>query len=239
MERHPTFYVRPSGERFALKVAPRLASWNRSDHPDQLRLTAALEHAVDVLGPKLGAVPGPVAVRLDVALPTSTPLLDEHDLDNYLYPLASHLAKHVQRVIVSAWCSKFHGDRSFLAVEQAVARKVVPDDLIVVRTTASGSTTAYKEQIREQLHGSTELPDGPVSLELAFVVGPTRNWLNLWKPTIDSLEPLLGRTRPNRAWHPRDGRITDLGLHLTVDPAAGNDVMIAICRGNGQVTGRV
>ena len=63
------------------------------------------------------------------------------------------------------------------------------------------------------------LPAGPVKLELGFVVGPSVNWLNLWKQTIDSLDPLLGRSNPERDWHPLDGRITELGMHLTVDPA--------------------
>ena len=57
---------------------------------------------------------------------------------------------------------------------------------------------------------------------------PQRNWLDLWKPTIDALDPLLGRTHPDRDWHPRDGRIVDLGLHLDVDPSLGNDVVISI-----------
>lgn len=76
--------------------------------------------------------------------------------------------------------------------------------------------------------GSAELPAGPVRLELAFVVGPSRNWLNLWKQTIDALDPILGRTYPGRAWHPLDGRITELGMHLTVDPAARYDVVVGI-----------
>ena len=75
---------------------------------------------------------------------------------------------------------------------------------------------------------AAELPVGPVRLELAFVVGPGRNWLNLWKQTIDSLDPLLGRTYPDRPWHPLDGRITELGMHLTVEPALRHDVMVGI-----------
>jgi hypothetical protein len=67
-----------------------------------------------------------------------------------------------------------------------------------------------------------------VHLQLAFVVGPKRNWPNLWKPTFDALDPLLGRTGPDRDWHPRDGRIVDLGLHVDVDPSLGNDVVISI-----------
>jgi hypothetical protein len=54
------------------------------------------------------------------------------------------------------------------------------------------------------------------------------NWLNLRKQTIDSLDPLLGRTYPGRAGHPLDGRITELGTHLTVDPAGRYDVVVGI-----------
>ena len=75
---------------------------------------------------------------------------------------------------------------------------------------------------------AAEIPAGPVQLQLAFVVGPQRNWLTLWKPTIDALDPLLGRTREDRDWHPQDGRITDLGLHVTVDASLGHDVLLSI-----------
>jgi hypothetical protein len=102
-----------------------------------------------------------------------------------------------------------------------------------VHTTASGSTTAYKQEIHDQLVGATELPMGPVSLQISFIVGPRRNWLNLWKPTIDALDLLHGRTRPDRQWHPRDGRITELGLHCTIDDHLGNDVFMAIATSGG------
>jgi hypothetical protein len=97
-----------------------------------------------------------------------------------------------------------------------------------MRTTASASTMAYKQQVSTGLTDAAELPDGPIAMELAFVVGPRRNWLNLWKPTVDALDRLLGRTYPDREWHPRDGRITELGLHRTVDETLGNDVAITI-----------
>ncbi|WP_396913469.1 hypothetical protein [Mycolicibacterium sp.] len=35
-------------------------------------------------------------------------------------------------------------------------------------------------------------------LELGFTVGPSRNWLNLWKPAVDSLGALLGHEQPFR-----------------------------------------
>lgn len=45
---------------------------------------------------------------------------------------------------------------------------------------------------------------------------------------INALDPLLGRTQPDREWHPRDGRIVDLGLHVAVDPSLGYDVVVTI-----------
>ncbi|KMO66835.1 hypothetical protein MCHUDSM44219_05709 [Mycolicibacterium chubuense] len=64
-------------------------------------------------------------------------------------------------------------------------------------------------------------------MELSFVIG-NRGWLGLWKPTIDALDPILGRTYPDNPYHPLDGRITELGMHLTVDRALGYDVLIGI-----------
>jgi hypothetical protein len=126
------------------------------------------------------------------------------------------------------WCTKQHHEQSFVRIE--AAREIAPpsSDLLVARTTASASSVAFKEEVLTAVASAAELPHGPVKLELAFVVGPRRNWLNLWKQTIDSLDPLLGRTRPDRDWHPLDGRITELGMHRTVGPTAGNKVAIGI-----------
>jgi hypothetical protein len=59
--------------------------------------------------------------------------------------------------------------------------------------------------------------------------GPSRNWINLWKPTIDALGPLLGEG--DRMWNPRDGAIVDLALHLLVDSNLrwDVDVFVDVC----------
>ncbi|WP_248965832.1 hypothetical protein [Sphaerisporangium perillae] len=44
----------------------------------------------------------------------------------------------------------------------------------------------------------------------------------------DCLANIVGRTMSQRQWHPRDGRIVELGLHCRVDPMVGNNVTIAI-----------
>lgn len=81
------------------------------------------------------------------------------------------------------------------------------------------------EQIAIQ---SAPAPEGPVEMEIGFRVGPARNWAQLWKPAIDALDPILGRTRPDRAYHPRDDRLVRLGLHRLVDSAAGWMVEIGV-----------
>lgn len=54
-----------------------------------------------------------------------------------------------------------------------------------------------------QALADTELIEaGPVHLDIVFGVGPTRSWLNLWKPTVDALGALLGQPCSSRAWHP-------------------------------------
>jgi hypothetical protein len=170
-------------------------------------------------------IDGPWALRLDVGLPASRDLLNAADLDNYAYPLAYRLR---DARLVSVWCTKQHSERSFVGIEAAVKVSGPSAGLVIARPIASASTVAYKEQIRAAVAQSGELPPGPVKLELSFVVGPGRNWLNLWKQTIDSLDPLLGRTYPDRAWHPRDGRITELGMHVRVAPDLGHRIVVGI-----------
>lgn len=162
-----------------------------------------------------------MALGLDVGLPPGRDLLDMADLDKYAYPLATRMGNER---LVSVWSAKRHADAS--CVHVAPAHETVPPDAAhTVRSTASAQRTAYKEQIRSVLAGAPPIPPGPVQLQIALVVGARRNWINLWKPTIDALDPLLGRTLPDRDWRPNDGRITELALHVRVDPALQHDVV--------------
>ncbi len=217
------WYARPAGAGLKLRKHPRLASWNKATDPDQVRLREYLEDTVDLLAPAM--VPsGPWALLLDVGLSRGRDLIDTADLDNYAFPLATRLCSEN---LVSVWCTKRHAQTSRVLVAPAYETPR-PDPIYTARTTASAQTKAYKEQIRTAVEHASEHPAGAVRVQLAFVVGPQRNWLTLWKPTIDALGPVLGRTRPDRDWHPKDGRITDLGLHVTVDPSVGHDVLVSI-----------
>ena len=224
------FIAEPDDELIELQVAPRLASWMAAGHPDQVRLEAFLSHAEGVLVSHLAQLPDPLVLRMDVGLPVQVDLLKQHDLDNYAFPLAVRLTQVNGRQLSSVWVSKRHAATSAVGVQQAVARSTPSFDerWVEVHTTASATTTAYKQQIHDQLAAVLPLPEGPVAMELSFTVGAHRNWLNLWKPTIDALESLLGRSSAQRAWHPRDGRIVRLAMHHHVDASLGHEVHIAV-----------
>jgi len=97
--------------------------------------------------------------------------------------------------------------------------------------TAGEAGGVYKKQINAAVPGGAELPAGPVRLELAFVVGPRRfrNWHEPVEADHRRAATAPGATpSETRAWHPLDGRFTELGMHLTVNPAFRCDVVIGI-----------
>lgn len=97
----------------------------------------------------------------------------------------------------------------------------------VADVSASAEKPAYKEAIRDVVREAEPLPDGPVAVEISFVVSPNRNWLTLWKPTIDALGSLLGHAPGSTEWNTQDGRITQLALHCTY-PSRNWNVAVAI-----------
>jgi len=200
---------------------------DRADHPSQLRLQPFLDNAESLVA--ASRVGGPWALRLDVGRPATRRLLDGADLDNYAFPLARRLD---DPELVSVWCTKQHTARSYVRVEPADEGAPPSTGVFVTRTTGvSYAKIAYKEQIRSAVVTAAELPaTRAVKLNLAFVIGSGTNtkWWNLWKPTIDALDPLLGRDPKRRDWHPLDGRITELGMHLSVDPTLRYEVVVGI-----------
>lgn len=215
------WYARPEANRQSLAVAPQLASWNSAHDPEQLRLRPFLDAAQELLSGT--QIQGRRALRLDVGRPTGKNLLVGADLDNYVFPLIDRLQ---DREIVSVWCTKQHDESSFLQIEAAQEVPPPAKSIWAADPTVSYAKTAlYKAEIQLALAAASELPAGPVRLELAFLVGPGRKWWHLWKPTIDGLTPLLGL---DPIGTPRDDRITELGMHLTVDETLMHDVHIAI-----------
>jgi hypothetical protein len=223
-------FAMPAGPPLRLPAPPRLMSWNRVGDRDQARLAGYLDAAEALLRPSVEQLSGPLALRLDVGLPGSASLLSQRDLDNYLLPLARRLSRAGTGTLACVWGTKRHAADSLVRLEHAApaATAPPPGTCYTVRTTASGQSAAFKEQIREQLSCASPIPPGPVRMQLCFTVGPARNWMNLWKPAIDATGQILGQAPAAGPWSPLDGRIIDLGLHCRVNPSIGNDVIIAI-----------
>ena len=213
----------PRGERLMLGLVPRLDSWNARDHPDQVRLREFGAHVRELVDPVADGVDGPLALQLDIGLDDSVDPLWQRDLDNYLFPIARELPARY----VSIWGTKGRAAASYVTVGCAL-RAAVPEWPAHPVPRASGGETSWKRAVRDAMASAGPLPPGPVGMQIALTVGPARNWTNAWKRTIDGLEPLLGRTYPDRDWNPQDGRIVRLGLHVTVDDAIGHELEATI-----------
>ncbi len=223
------FHYAPAPANVPLPTAPRLESWDAVGSASQTGLNAYLRELERLAAPLVASTDGALAFALDVGLPCGTDLLDQRDLDNYLFPAVRHLAKAFGRPFVSVSDTKRHGSSSFFGI--GPAHSAGPADVghsHKLRTTASSGTAAFKEQIADALRGARPVAPGPVALDTVFGVGPARSWINLWKPTIDALGALLGASSPARPWHPQDGRVVRLSLHCSLDPALGNDVDLLI-----------
>ncbi|MEV4640119.1 hypothetical protein AB0J80_22500 [Actinoplanes sp. NPDC049548] len=225
----PVFYARPEGEGVPLDMDSALASFATAGSPRQIR-SDAFTGAVDMaIAEDLREIPDPLALRVNIALPGTTPLLRLHHLDNYVFPLIPRLTAGTRRQFASVWATKRHATKHSVAVCQARGiRDPGATYSFQARTTASAISPDYKKQIRRQLTADRPLPDGGIALQLSFVVGRRRAWPNLWKTTIDALGAIIGHDASNSEGSVHDGRITDLGLHCRVDPATGSDVIIAI-----------
>ena len=237
----PVFFARPDGPAITLRTTPRLANWNRSGESGEARLVRALSHSQHLTDPQLAACTGPVALRFDVGLPRAVQLLEERDLDNYLLPLTAHLAGRSPHPIVSVWGCKRYAEETTLRIQTAAPGHEQADtggDALAMTLTASavgdlddcraGFHEEVHDRVAQHLADAGPLPEGPLVLEAGFVVGASRNWLDLWWATLDGLGPLLGQSPAHPQYHPRDGRIVDLGLHCSVDPGLGTDVAIGL-----------
>lgn len=220
----------PSGERLTLNLVPRLESWNARDHADQVRLREFVAHVRELVDPVADGVDGLLALQLDVGLDDSIDPLWQRDLDNCLFPIARELPARY----VSIWGTKGRAAASHVSVGRAVPG-LVPEWPAHPVPRASGGETSWKHAVRDAMASAEPLPPGPVGMQIALTVGPARSWTNAWKRTIDGLEPLLGRTYPDRDWNPQDGRIVRLGLHVTVDDAIGHDVEATIWAAPGNL----
>src|SRR3954464_4616681 len=103
MEYRSPLFAKPDGDYLPLSVQPRLASWMAAGHPDQVKLEDFLAHAYELVQRQLKQTPDPLVLGFEVGLCESVPLLEAHDLDNYLFPLAKRLSERGGRRFASVW----------------------------------------------------------------------------------------------------------------------------------------
>lgn len=210
------WYACPDGERYRLGAAPQLASWDNSRHPSQLRLQPFLDGAETLLAGS--RIDSPWALRLDVGRPAHQNLLHGADLDNYVQPLAERLD---DPGLMSVWCTKQHGEQSFIRLEAAREVLAPPHDVLVARPTASYESPVYKAQVKAAVADASMLPPGSVKLQLAFHVGPrlARICVGTAHGQAPGPEPYApGSTMPPVA-AARSGR---LRTHLRCDASRGS-----------------
>jgi hypothetical protein len=226
MSTDAVFFARPEGAGSPLGLAPRLAGWMATGHPDQAHVRAFLVHAEQLLGPPTGAA-GPLALRLDVGLPGDVRLLDQYALGRYVAPLAEWLEPHGGWEFVSVWATKGVADDTLLRTGPA---EPVPepagDHRFTVRTATAVGSPEFTEQVRAGLDEQPPMPGRALSLQLSFSVPRGCNWAGLWQPTLDGLAALLGAAADDRPDDAVDGRVVELGLHRHERPSAGAEVTV-------------
>jgi hypothetical protein len=208
-------------------TAPRLASWNKAGDPEQDRLGFYLVHVQEVAAPYM-AGDAQLALELVVGM-DQRKLTHDSDLDNFLEPVVRRLGAARFSAVFGSKQRQGHSTISVGPTTPSLEPR--PPDLVVapVGSYEQGNWVPQIEAPLRRVGGLDPDGVGPVRLVVAYDLGPTRTWVNLWKTTIDSLGPLLGTVpRPAKDHDdPRDGRIVDLALHQTVHPHAGNDVRIS------------
>jgi len=214
---------RPAGTA-RLSVEPQLASWDRAGSPGQLRLANFLAHMDATAAPMIAAADGRISVELIVGLPVEVPLTaGSRDLDNYLYPVAQRLSPSR---VAAMFGRKIHGPSS-LAVGQARLEATMTMPQFSTRLSGSYERKEWKETLRARLlrAQAPAAEPGPIAMDIAITTAPRRNWASLWKPLIDSFDPVLGES-PSRPCHPDDDRIVSLGLHHHLNADISYDVII-------------
>jgi len=207
-------------------VRPLLASWERKTHPAQVRLQAYLEELASAVEP-LPRPPARLFLHMDIDAEEPGRLLHHHDLENYLTPVVSHLgADRFQ--LVSARKRVGGGSQLLVGSVRPVDQLAASEgwEHFACCAGAGTQTKGWKANLRAALAASRPegLLPGPVEVHLAWRCSPRRNWVWLWKPTLDAMGPVLGEPDPQNPFNPADDRVVYLALHCSVDAMAGHSV---------------
>jgi hypothetical protein len=211
-------------------LSPLLASWEKSSHPAQVRLREYLDDLICKLLP----LPDerPLFLRLDVDVQNPQRLLRHYDLENFLTPLfGSRYLPSARFFFVAA--RKYVGGGSRIAWGTAIPALSADEkgwSHFTINAGRGASHKSWKERIRSALEASNRpiIRPGAARVRLAWRCASRRNWCALWKPTGDTMGPVLGIANAQRPYHLDDDRIVDLELHRNIDERLGHDVEIGM-----------
>ena len=209
-------------------VTPLLESWESKDHPAQQRLQSYLDHIEVTLGP----LPDDgLFLHMEIDVEDPVRLSRHYDLENYLTPVVRRLG---HRRFCLATARKYIGGGSQITVGPAVPDEGLPEAIgwnhFSFSLDGSPQRREWKSRIRSALAAAQpeNLPAGQVKVHLAWRCNSIRNWVSLWKPTGDTMGPVLGEPHPNNPFNPNDDRITFLALHLSREGTARNSIDIGM-----------
>jgi hypothetical protein len=226
----PPSFGSPSGPSCEFDGSLALASWDAASHPAQIRLGQQHLRLDAFIGEHAVPLVAPLAVGITVGLqPHISVTGGGRDLDNFLEPVVRHVSTRAggTNTVVSAHARKLNAPGSSVAIGPAVAQPWEPGALnahLELGVSASQSR-AWSEAVAAHLSPALLEPAGsPVRLMVGIQAGTGRNWVNLWKSTIDGLWPWLG----GQLGAPHDDRLTSLALHCRIDAALRNHVVLDI-----------
>lgn len=228
----PTLWEQGSIIQTISDINPQLASWDKRNHPSQIRLRRFLDTIIEQLHP-LPVADSPLFLSMDVDVHNQENLLKYHDLENYLTPLFGSLVFPAAR-FVFVTSRKYVGGGSKLQI--GIARRVTNNPTsegwnhFGFTAQASIQSKEWKSNLRDALAATNPVAaTAPaVEVQLAWKCSARHNWVNLWKPTGDCMGPILGQENPLRSFAPNDDRITSLKLHRALDMTLGNAVEISM-----------
>jgi hypothetical protein len=215
------------GFEIRLPFRPLLESWERNDHPAQVRLAQYRQTIAAMAAPALEQLEPPLALGFHVA--GRPDIAAGCDLDNFLTPVVKALGGDAAFAFV--WATRGRtSEASTLTLLSATDARL---DLagqpghVSTRISVSATSRGWEETLAAAVgqHVSARR-NGPIELGIRFGVSPQRNWVTLWKPAIDALGGILGDS--DRPWHPRDDRISMLMLERQLRPELRWDVELDV-----------
>lgn len=203
--------AKAEGAPIYLGCEPLVESWDRVDGAAQQRLAAYRADLLRLMGPRLAALEGPVALRLVVGAERRR----AGDLDNFLTPVAKALA--------DARVCSYRAERDDAAPSGLVlgpARRLPKDaetgwSFRAARTRSSAETEAWKREVADAVgHHADAHADDPLEVELGLRVLSTRRTYGASSP--DASETGTARSRRSTTVATRYPTASDATIQIPI-----------------------